>query len=182
MRVPTIVTARLDLISLDAPLIEAMLANQTSAAAAIGGFSVPPWWPDGHDRRFLELRLNDLRKDPGLQPWLARAIVLRSDPLKPMAGHIGFHGPPSNQAAEMGYTIFPQYRRRGLAQEAIHAMMDWAHREHGTGRFIISVAPDNAPSLGLAAKLGFIRTGEQIDPEDGLEYVFEIDHNIAKAK
>jgi len=36
-----------------------------------------------------------------------------------------------------------------------------------------SVAPGNAPSLGLIAPLGFVHIGEQIDERDGLELVFE---------
>ncbi len=32
----------------------------------------------------------------------------------------------------------------------------------------------NAPSLAMAAKLGFRQIGEQMDPEDGLELVFEL--------
>jgi RimJ/RimL family protein N-acetyltransferase len=55
-------------------------------------------------------------------------------------------------------------------------MMRWALGGHGITRFRVSIAPDNAPSLALAAKLGFQRTGEQMDPEDGLEYVFELDY------
>jgi hypothetical protein len=30
------------------------------------------------------------------------------------------------------------------------------------------------PSLAIIRKLGFVRTGEHIDPEDGLEHVFEL--------
>ena len=176
MRLPTIVTSRLELVSFDLSLLEALLGDRPSLAETIGGFSIPAGWPDEHDRHFLDLRLNQLREDPGLQPWLARAMVLRDDPLRPMAGHIGFHGPPEDGAVELGYTVFPQHRRQGLAEEAVRAMMDWAHREHGISHFIVSIAPDNAPSLGLAAKLAFKRTGEQMDPEDGLEYVFELDY------
>jgi RimJ/RimL family protein N-acetyltransferase len=36
------------------------------------------------------------------------------------------------------------------------------------------VAPDNEPSLAIIRKLGFVRTGEHIDEEDGLEHVFEL--------
>ena len=36
-----------------------------------------------------------------------------------------------------------------------------------------SIAPDNAPSLRIAERLGLRRVGEQIDEIDGLELVFE---------
>jgi len=68
----------------------------------------------------------------------------------------------------------PNHRRQGYATEAARAMMDWAAREHGVERFFVSIAPDNASSLAMAAKLGFRQVGEQIDEQDGLEYVFEL--------
>jgi [ribosomal protein S5]-alanine N-acetyltransferase len=44
----------------------------------------------------------------------------------------------------------------------------------GIDHFVASVAPANAPSLAIIRKLGFVRTGQHIDPEDGLEHVFEL--------
>ncbi len=57
--------------------------------------------------------------------------------------------------------------------ESIHSLFDWAHETHGIGRFIASISPDKAPSLQLAARLGFEQVGEQMDEIDGLELVFE---------
>jgi RimJ/RimL family protein N-acetyltransferase len=114
-----------------------------------------------------------MREDPNAQQWLVRAMVLRETGRR-MAGHIGFHGPPVDGAAELGYTVFPEYRRRGYALEAATALMDWAQKTHGVRRFIVSVSPSNGPSLALAAKMGFAKTGEQMDEVDGLEYVFEL--------
>jgi RimJ/RimL family protein N-acetyltransferase len=89
-------------------------------------------------------------------------------------GSIGFHGPPDEGGRlEIGYSVDPDYRRRGFAIEAVRAMFDWALVRHGIHRFVASVSPDNAASLGLIGQLGFGRIGEQMDPIDGLEYVFE---------
>jgi ribosomal-protein-alanine N-acetyltransferase len=92
-----------------------------------------------------------------------------------MIGHIGFHGPPETIGrAELGYSVMPDHRRRGYAIEAARSLMDWAAREHDVTSFFVSIAPDNAASLALAAKLGFAQVGEQIDEQDGLGYVFEL--------
>ena len=68
----------------------------------------------------------------------------------------------------------PDHRRRGYAIEAARALMDWAAQEHDVASFFVSIAPDNVASLALAAKLSFAQVGEQIDEEDGLEYVFQL--------
>ena len=176
MRMPSILTSRLELASLGPAFLEALLGGRPFIAEGIGGFSLPHGWPDEHDRRFLERRLKQMTEDEDSQQWLARAMVSRREASRPMIGHIGFHEAPIDGVLEMGYTVFEKYRRQGYAYEAIHGMMRWAHEAHGIGRFRVSVSPDNAPSLALAAKLGFERTGEQMDPEDGLEYVFERDY------
>jgi len=82
-----------------------------------------------------------------------------------------FHGPPGvndlmrSDAAETGYTIFAAHRGKGYATEVAQAMMDWAASEHGVTHFTSGVAPDNAPSLRVNDKLGFVRTGDVVDGE-----------------
>lgn len=64
-------------------------------ASAIIGLRLPPDWPDMGD--VLALRLEQLDRDPALQPWLLRAMALRSGV---MIGHIGFHTSPGAQYLE----------------------------------------------------------------------------------
>jgi RimJ/RimL family protein N-acetyltransferase len=49
--------------------------------------------------------------------------------------------------------------------------MDWA--APSVRVFRASIAPDNLASRALVESLGFVRVGEQMDPVDGLEWVFE---------
>ena len=48
-----------------------------------------------------------------------------------MVGHIGFHQPPEDGSLEMGYSVFAEYQRQGIAHEAAQTLMEWARREHG---------------------------------------------------
>ena len=168
--VPAIATERTDLISLDEPLLDALATSEFATAATMAGFAIPALTTGGYLRSFGRRR-DDLRAHPGWQPWLLRAVVLRDTRL--MIGRIGFHGPPEDGVLELGYEILERHRRRGFAREAIGAMMAWALREHAIARFRLSIGEHNAPSLALAASLGFVRTGEQMDPEDGRELIFE---------
>ena len=153
-------------------VIDALLAGDLAPAERELDVRFPPenWLPDaGHMLRF---RRADLLRDPDVWPWIARAMVL---PDRRMAGYIGFHGAPdAGGIAELGYTVFSGYRRRGFAYEAARGMMNWAHTQHGIRLFRVSISPDNAPSLAMAAKLGFVQTGEQMDEIDGLELVFDV--------
>ena len=110
-----------------------------------------------------------------------RGVVVTADtPVRVLAGHGGFHGPPGVNGPgaagglEVGYTIFTAHRGRGYATAAAAVLIAWAAREHDIRHFYASVAPDNAPSLAVIARRGFTRCGEQWDDEDGLELVYEL--------
>jgi RimJ/RimL family protein N-acetyltransferase len=163
--------------------LTASLAVQQAEAAELLGVKIPSDWFD--KQWLMRLRLNDLQREPSLQPWLLRAIVLTAN--NTMIGHIGFHTGPDpeylreivSSGIEMGYTVFPDFRRQGYAREACLALMDWAAQVHPIRTFVVSIAPDNVPSLRLAANLGFVRIGEHVDAEDGLEYIFARTHQGA---
>lgn len=173
MLVPSITSERLELVSMSPEFIAAVLEGDLTSAEELIGVPIPPGWPREAERN-LRLRLEQLRRDPALQPWLLRALVLRG-PERQLVGRINFHGAPDEQGvAEVGYTVLPDHRGRGYATEATRALCNWALREHGVRRFRASIAPDNAPSLAVARRLGFRQTGRQWDEEDGEELVFEM--------
>jgi [ribosomal protein S5]-alanine N-acetyltransferase len=89
---------------------------------------------------------------------------------------IGFHGPVDKDGTlEIGYEVFPAYRRQGYAREAVVAMFRWAQGDTAVLRFRASVSPENEPSRNLVAGLGFVEVDSQWDEEDGEETVFERD-------
>ncbi len=176
-QISPIETTRLLLIPLTPAILDASLKEDQTAAEKLLGAAIPSdWW---QERWLMELRREDLRRIPDLQPWTLRAIVLREN--RRMIGHIGFHTMPDPDylqdlapgGIEFGYTTFPDFRRQGYAYEAAEALMNWAHRIHGIPRFIVSISPTNIASLALARKFGFTCIGQQIDEEDGPEDIFE---------
>jgi RimJ/RimL family protein N-acetyltransferase len=179
--VPAIRTERLELVSFTPDVMRAILdgdrlgAGRLLGATIVGGL-------DEELREFFEVRLADVLADPAMRPWLARAIILVTEPDERRAiGSVGFHGPPDGDGrAEIGYQVEPGSRSRGVATEAVRGLLDWAATEHGVRRFRASIAPDNVASLALAARLGFTVVGRQVDPVDGDELVLELDGWVAE--
>ena len=157
--------------------IEAVLDDRRDAAAAELSIAIPDEFPSDGERSFLRMRLDQMRKDARWETWCPNAVVLDGT----MIGHAGYHGPPginSTQdadAVEYGYSIFPAWRGHGYATQAAVMLMDLAEERAGIRHFVLAVAPDNDPSLAIVRKLGFVRTGEQMDDEDGLEHIFELE-------
>lgn len=61
------------------------------------------------------------------------------------------------EAAEIGYWIKREARRRGVALAAARLVVRWAFEEVGVERLEILVYPGNQASQALAGKLGFVR-------------------------
>jgi [ribosomal protein S5]-alanine N-acetyltransferase len=166
----------IELVPLTPEFIAAALAGRREEAARLLGAELPDAFPSVGERGFLGLRLRQMREDSRFRTWCPHAVVLGGQ----MIGHAGYHGPPGvnsiqdPDAVEFGYRIFPPYRGRGYATEAARMLMDLAEERAGIRHFVLSVGPENEPSLAIVRKLGFVRTGERVDEEDGLELVFEL--------
>ena len=164
-------SARLDLVLLSPPLMDAIVAGDRRAAQALAGFVLADelFSGDPEDGAYFGMRRGQVLRDASWAPWSQRAIVLRHENV--MIGSATFHGPPGVNdtstpgAAEVGYEVYPAYRGRGFATEAGRALIDWARREHGVSHLISGVAPENMPSLRVNEKLGFVPTGQIIDGE-----------------
>ena len=163
--------------------VEAVLDGRREDAAAELGIEIPDEFPSEGDKGFLGMRLRQMRQDLGFRIWCPQAVVLDGR----MIGHAGYHGPPgvnakgNPEAVEFGYSIFPAFRGHGYATQAATMLMDMAEERAGIRHFVLSVGPHNEPSLAIVRKLGFVRTGEQMDEVDGLEYVFELSRNASAA-
>ena len=151
------------------PVLDAFVDGNAARARQLVDYAVPADFPGAAAAEVLELRRIQLAADPERAPWSVRAMVRRDD--RVMIGFVNFHGPPGTNdveatgAAELGWTVFPEHRRKGYATETARRLMDWARAEHGVCRFISSTTPDNVPSLRVHEKLGFHRTGQVVDGE-----------------
>jgi len=157
-------------------------------------FAWPAWWPDDVDRHHVELWLSRATTS-GPTMWGARAVLQRST--TSMVGHAGFHLPPQPLAdavsdptfegdatpaaggvVEVGYTIFPDERRRGYATEAVDALISWAFGTGEGSTVLASVAETNDASLGVLHRVGgFHAIGTCRDDDGTLEIVYRRDRD-----
>jgi RimJ/RimL family protein N-acetyltransferase len=84
-----------------------------------------------------------------------------------LIGTAGFHGPPREGEVEIGYGLAGEHRGRGLAGEAVAALLAFAGAQ-GVESAFAHVAPGNEASLRLLRRAGFHpagrdeRTGELV--------------------
>ena len=87
--------------------------------------------------------------------------VLREKRSTRFVGEVGFADlrreidPPLGATPEMGWVLSPWSHGQGFATEAIAPVLAWANRQWGERRLVCMIDPDNAPSLRVAAKVGF---------------------------
>ncbi len=77
------------------------------------------------------------------------------------AGELGFADykrdiePPLNGTPEMGWVLATGSHGRGLATEAVRAVLDWGDRRFGSARTVCLIHPENRASLRVAEKSGY---------------------------
>ena len=74
-----------------------------------------------------------------------------------LLGSVGISHFADRQAAEVGYWVKREARRRGVALAAARLVIDWAFAEVGVERLELLTYPGNEASQALATKLGFAR-------------------------
>ena len=94
-------------------------------------------------------------------------------------GNVGvFHslrglGEDFDDMPEAGWVLRADKVGQGLAREAMTAALAWFEREHGRQRIVCMISPGNAPSIGLAERLGFVRMREARLPDGEAVRLFE---------
>ncbi len=70
-------------------------------------------------------------------------------------GGVGLHGRIGAGAGEIGYWVHADHLRKGLATEAVAAIIRVAFEIHGLDRLEIHCDPKNVPSTMIPRRLGF---------------------------
>ncbi len=121
----------------------------------------------------LAWRVPQVKKDSSVNRWFVRWIVVKES--AQIIGSTSFHAAPDKDGmVEIGLGIHRNFHNQGYGYEALKGMWSWAckHQEVKTLRYTVSA--DNAASVALVRKFGFIHVGQQIDDIDGPEEVYEL--------
>jgi len=95
----------------------------------------------------------------GFGYWVARDAAGR------FVGEIGFADfqrevEPRLDAPETGWVLARGAHRQGFATEAVRAILAWGERHFGSPRACCIIDPDNAPSVHVAEKCGFVKIAD----------------------
>ena len=92
-----------------------------------------------------------------------------------IVGSAGFHDfPDENGMIEIGFGIVPKKQRQGYGLELLHGMWREIAKRSDVKILRYTVSSENEASMHIIKKLSFDLVGEQIDEEDGLEFIFEM--------
>jgi len=161
-----ITTARLRLIPATDAHLRAALKGREALAAAMGR-TVPASWPPEHfDATAVNYTLDWLRKHPSDAPWGFYCIELPAADGGPgtLVGTGGFKGGPDEDGiVEIGYSVLPEFQRRGYALEAVMGWVDFAFGHPKVQMLCAHTLASGAPSIGVLRKAGFVMTGRGHD-------------------
>jgi ribosomal-protein-alanine N-acetyltransferase len=120
----------------------------------------------------LAFRIPRVKNDPSFADIAIILAINKSS--NEVIGSAGFHDFPDEAGMiEIGFGIVPEMQNQGFGQELLIGMWQMICKRPDVKILRYTVAPDNVPSLHIINKLGFTKVGEQIDPEDGLELIYE---------
>ena len=130
------------------------------------GFKPGKSWPDEDVIDTLPRIVNNLSKvasPTGFESWM----IVRRDTHE-IIGDAGFKGfSYVEKSIDLGYGIIKEERRKGFAEEAARALIEWAFTNEILKTITACCAADNVSSVGLLQKLGFIET----EQDNGMIYL-----------
>ena len=120
----------------------------------------------------LPHRIPKVKKNPAFAQIGLILGVLKST--SEIIGSAGFHNmPDENGMIEIGFGIVPEMQRQGFGTEILLGMWNMIVKRPDVKILRYTVSPKNKPSMHIIEKLGFKLIGEQLDPEHGIELIFE---------
>jgi ribosomal-protein-alanine N-acetyltransferase len=163
----TIRTPRLELVPATLDLVQAELRAPEELGSLLTAEVPESWPPELYDRAAAEYTMARLGEGSDQTGWWQHYIVWTSTQSRrrTLIGTCGFKGPPTaDGTVEIGYSVLPEFRRRGYATEAAQGLTAHAFAHPVVALVIAETLPDLFPSIGVLRKIGFDHVGEGSEP------------------
>jgi ribosomal-protein-alanine N-acetyltransferase len=151
-------TARLWLVPITVPVVEAMLSGQRARAEALVDARLPDAWPGrALVERAFSASIAAIRDHPERRLWGDRVAVTREH--RRVVGSVVFHGAPLDGVVEMAYGIESESQGQGYATEATSACLSWALAQPDVRVVRATTPPFHAASRRVLEKIGMRLVG-----------------------
>lgn len=157
----TLRTARLELVPITLPIVEAVMSGRRVEAEALVRASLPAAWPGrALVERAFTASLERIAADPATRLWGDRVMVLEQDRERRVVGSVVFHGAPDAEGAvEVAYGVEEGSQGRGYATEGTLACVEWALAQPAV-RVVRATTPTwHMASRRVLEKIGMRRVG-----------------------
>ena len=155
-------TDRLTLVAGTSALGHAEVEDREHFATLLHAEVPSAWPPPLNDVDSMIWFTQYIESNPGSDGWVKWYFLLKRQGQRPLAvGNGGFKGTadPSG-TVEVGYSILEEYHGKGLAPEAIKALIRWAFTHDGVHRVIAHTFPELRPSIRVMEKCGLTYVGK----------------------
>lgn len=162
-------TPRLTLVAASRALLTAELQKPRYFPILLGA-EMPEHWPPGEydteaQQFFLEQLTAGGRTAAGWYGWYALLRAGAEAPKNTLIGAGGFHGPPVDDTAEIGFAIATDWHGRGLGTELVAGLIRHA-ADTGMVRYLTArTAPTNDGARRVLEANGFQRISDALDAE-----------------
>jgi RimJ/RimL family protein N-acetyltransferase len=147
-------TRRLELRPGGIPDLEAELQSRQALAEVLGAEVADNWPPPLYDASAMRWSLEQLRSG-GILPEYGLYYFIDVTDAPVAVGVGGFKGMPADGRVEIGYSVLPQFQRRGFAAEAVAGFLAHAFADTRVEEVIAETLPELIASIGVLEKNGF---------------------------
>jgi RimJ/RimL family protein N-acetyltransferase len=159
-----IATPRLHLLPASIAALRAELEGPQELAAVLH-VDVPAEWPPPlFDADWIRHVLRGISQN-GEHTWYVWYFALRIESGPRLIGAGGYKGPPVDGGVEIGYSILPEYHRRGLATEAASGLIAHAFSQPDVEIVFAETLPGLHGSIGVLRNCRFEFIGQGSEPE-----------------
>jgi [ribosomal protein S5]-alanine N-acetyltransferase len=150
-----ILTPRLELVAATLKIVSADLHCREELPNLLNAEISDQWPPPLLDVAAMLSVKEALTTNGDPQGWTTHYVIEKD--ARMLIGICGFKTAPQNGSVEFGYTIVPQYQRRGLGTEIVAALTAWAFEHDDVECVFAETLPDLIASQRVLHKNGFTR-------------------------